>query len=183
MQARIDTNVLKAVALFCAEKDLQQCFLGVHIKADTGTLRLSATNRHTLTTYTQEVDDEELQGLEVIVPKEAVALALTAHKKAAYISLDHNNGNWTLGGIPFEPIAGRWPDAQRAWPSTMDGKPCVVSPAYYSLITKATKHLKLGDNNFMLWHDTNMIVWEAGPLRGVIMGLRNHPHSQPTPSF
>ena len=190
----IPTDVLKALRLGTADKDVRYYLKGVHLKSDGKTIRLNASNGHVLFTYSAEMTvyegEEPPIPCEIIIPNESIDLALKATGKALVLRVDITGEGpetkHTIANIPFTPLDGRYPEAQRIWPTAeapLDGKPCVINPDYFTVLGKVSKIMGVGVAGAQLWFDSNRLVFSAGSVRGLIMGMRsgtaNEPHTMP----
>lgn len=170
----IPTQALKAVSLFSAKKDVRYYLKGVHFtNEDSEKCRISASNGHTLATYTFE--PQNAGTVSIVIPSETVELALKIIGKNKYILLTIDGDKYALENIGFTPIDGTFPNIKRAWPEKMDGKPVVVNPEYYSLVGKAAKLMGLGLTGNQHYFDSviNRVVYDLDDLKILIMGIKD----------
>lgn len=165
----ISTNAIKSILLFSAKKDIRHYLKGVHVSIGTGTLRLTSSDGHTMATYTEVIGKEEIY--DVIIPRESIELALKATSRER-IELDPVH--CTLEKIPFTPLEGNYPNARRVWETErLDSQtPVLIDPEYYARVGKVAKQEKVGPAGIRLWYTTDAVFFEAGAIRGIIMGLR-----------
>ena len=166
----INTNAIKSILLFGAKKDIRKYLQGIHVSIGTGTLRLTSSDGHTLATYTQGVQDSE--SYDLIIPRDTIELVLKASKKD-WLELDPVH--CTLEKIPFTPLDGTYPNARRVWEQErmIAGTPVLIDPEYYARLGKVAKQEKVGPSGIKLWHMNDSLFWEAGAIRGIIMGMRD----------
>ena len=167
----IKTDSLKSIVLFSAKQDVRHYLKGINVEINTGTLRLTASDGHTLATYTQEAGDSDSYTL--TIPRESIELALKANGKRPTIDLDPVHR--TLAGIPFTPLEGNYPNARRVWEQerTIAETPVLINPEYYARIGKVAKLEGVGYAGIRLWHMNDAMFFEAGAVRGLIMGMRD----------
>jgi hypothetical protein len=178
----IDSNTLKAVSLFAANaKDIRPALRGIQVQKIGASLRLTASNGHVLATTLNYLDEESAaeQDFDVIIP-----IAATSSVKGN-VDLLNTNGRWSLGNTMFDPIDSIYPNTQRVWPTEKQpsGLGCGINPDYMALVSKTQKLIKEKTN--MTWLGDKM-VWECGPIRGLIMGVINPDgshQSKSVPSF
>ena len=170
LTAQIKTPVLKSMLLCAATKDVRDYLKGIHAHTTGRTLRLESSDGHTLTTSTS-VDAHSAE-FDVIIPREAIEIAIKAYPKSDEFTLCREDENWSLAGIGFSPIEGKYPDCKRVWPDKTDGKPCLINPEYFGRVGKMAKFQKLYNASIRLWWAETMVVFEIGEVRGVIMALR-----------
>jgi len=180
----INTTALKSIRMGCADKDIRYMLKGVMFLCDGETLRLTASNGHILLTHTKTLN-EPCEPFKIIIPSESIDIALKVAGKAVDLCLDIlDGGRYSLAGIPVTPLDGVFPDASKAWPSEMDGKPCRVNPEYFSIVGKISKLMGIGAYGAKLWHDSGKLVFESGDIRGLIMGLEKDKNGSGSfPSF
>lgn len=171
---------LKAVALFAAESDVRYVLLGVRLEINRDGLRLTASNGHILGTIRREVVMEG-DDVDIIIPMPVIKSALAAVGKtqewtALWIEYgDDDSRVYHLGNVGFPPDEGRYPDARRCWPQSVDGKPCFINPRYYALLDKAGKALgvKKPESVTRAWFDSSKAVFEINEeLKILMMPLR-----------
>jgi DNA polymerase-3 subunit beta len=165
----IKTDAFKSILLFTAKADVRYYLKGINVQINTGIVRLTASDGHTLATYTETAVDNDNYIL--TIPRESVEIALKANGKRATIDLDPR---CTLAGVPFTPIDGNYPNVKRVWEQerTIAGTPMLINPEYYSRIGKVAKLEGVGYSGIKLWHMNDGLFFEAGDIRGLIMGMR-----------
>lgn len=174
----IDTNVLKALALFQSDqKDVRYYLQALHFKSNGGAYRMTASDGCTLATT--EVPGE-WEPVDIILPSKAIDIALKATGKGKTLDLLINGTVYTLAGIPFTPVDGHYPNVQRIWGGEADGKPCTISPEYYARLGKVAKLLK---SDLAYWYDSERLYFRLGPIKGLVMPMRTKANNGDTPRF
>lgn len=111
---------------------------------------------------------------DVIVPAEVVAIAVKM--PADFVVLECEAGRWSLAGIPFVPVDGKFPDYRRVIPTAWSGAAGNYDPALVQKFVKAGKALKLkgaplvrqnGEHGAALVH-----FYASDNFVGVLMPLR-----------
>lgn len=164
----LPTNVLKALILFSAKKDIRIALMGVTVEVNNGTLRLNASCGHTLATW-NSVIDSSVENERFIIPLSAIETALKAFGKLPILDITRNS----IQGIPFEPVDCNAPHFERVWPKEIDGQPCAINPELFERIGKANKILGMSAYNAKLYFDSNGLIFDNGVIRGKIMPVRD----------
>jgi len=166
----IKTDAFKSILLFTAKVDVRYYLKGINVEISTGTVRLTASDGHTLATYTETAVNTDNYLL--TIPRESIEIALKANGKRATIDLDPVH--CTLAGVPFTPIDGNYPNVRRVWDQErmIAATPMLINPEYYSRIGKVAKLEGVGYPSIKLWHMNDGLFFEAGEIRGLIMGMR-----------
>lgn len=184
MEFTIETKALKAINLFTAKKDIRYYLKGVYIKSTAGApIRITASDGYAMATHTGTAHNDEI---EIIIPSETIDLALKASGKAESISILYapEANYWTIAGIPFQPIDGRYPDCQRLWAiGEPNNAPTVFNPEIYSVLGKAQKACGLKPYSFRAWSHNTSLFFDNGTIRGLIMGLRDTLETGPLSDF
>lgn len=183
METTIKIATIKALTLFTAKKDVRYYLKGAYFQAKDGVCRITASDGHTLAISTW-LDDPGLD-LDVIIPGETLDLVLKAYGKSEQVTIAKDGETWSLAGIPFMPLEGRYPDTRRIWPSedALDGKPCLLNPEYYSRLGKIAKIEGVGVEGIRQWWSTNLFVFEVGSIRGIIMPIRGDVNKDTRPCY
>lgn len=130
---------LAAVFLFSAVKDIRYYLNSVFIEALQGETRIVATDGHAAALSREMADNEHL--FNVMVPCATVELILKT--KAPVITIAKDGDKWSINGLPFQPVDGKFPDYRRFVPTTTTGFPSNFQPEYLMRAAKAGKALKL----------------------------------------
>jgi DNA polymerase III beta subunit, central domain len=111
MQITFSQNQLKAALECAAKKDIRPHLVGVHVeRVASGTVYIVSTDGHKMFVGKLEIEAGLCESL--TIPRDKIELVLKS--KQSYIVLDSEAN--TLGGIPFEPLEGRFPDWRRVVP-------------------------------------------------------------------
>jgi DNA polymerase-3 subunit beta len=134
MQIIFSQNQLKAALECAAKKDIRHHLVGVHVeRVASGTVYIVSTDGHKMFVGKLEIEAGTPESL--IIPRDKIELVLKS--KQSYIVLDSEAN--TLGGIPFEPLEGRFPDWRRVVPEGKadDEGTAQFDPMYVSQCSKA----------------------------------------------
>lgn len=140
MKTEFPRAYLAAAACFSGTKDIRYYLNGVLCECLPTETRLASTNgsiagvlRHVLA---------NVDRFEIIIPSATVALALKM--PLDLMTLECTDGQWSIAGINFTPIEGKFPDYRRIVPANCSGEPSPgFSPELLSAFAKAGKALKL----------------------------------------
>lgn len=146
MKNVINAKHLKA-ALCCASvQDIRQYLNGVFIEVARDEIRVVSTDGHVAAVLrtTNLLDENDGWPFEVIVPSEAVKLALAGKAEALELSRDGNS--WKLGAINFTPIDGKFPDYRRIIPARHSGEAAQFATDKIAQFAKVGKALGRRDN-------------------------------------
>jgi DNA polymerase-3 subunit beta len=80
----------------------------------------------------------------VIVPNETVKLALQS--KSEVLGLVCDGGKWSISGIAFTPVDGKFPDYRRSIPASHSGEAAQFNPVFIAAMAKAGKLLGRKDS-------------------------------------
>ena len=108
----IPVNVLKAMSILASKKDVRYYLNGVLVEANDQHTRLVATDGHILGVYQSPETAHNDEAFSIIIPNEIIA---KLDKKDNFLSNDEK-GNWSIDGISFVPVDGKFPDYQRVLP-------------------------------------------------------------------
>lgn len=137
MQAGILRKHLAAVAIFAAESDVRYYLNGVLIEVRASEVRCAATTGHMAGVC--RLATEQAAMPDVIVPSATVKQALL--NKSEVLTLEFENGKWSLAGVSFTPIDGKFPDYRRIIPKGHSGEAAQFNPAFIAAAAKAGKAL------------------------------------------
>lgn len=148
MTLSIPTNLLRAVMLASANKDIRYYLNGVFIECGDDAVILVATDGHRLHAGHVSVADPVRAGQSWIVPIDALKKALTGYR-AATIDLD----NARVGNVTYTPVDGRFPDWRRVVPRLTNVGVCPpISGAYVGDVGKAAQLLGDRHNACVMLH-------------------------------
>jgi DNA polymerase-3 subunit beta len=108
----IPENVLKAMSLLASKKDVRYYLNGVLVESNSQHTRIVATDGHILGIYQTSETAHDDEAFSIIIPNEIIA---KLDKKKNFLSTTEN-GNWSIDGILFNPIDGKFPDYSRVLP-------------------------------------------------------------------
>lgn len=163
----IPTNVLKAVHLFAAKKDVRIALKGVTVEVKDGTLRITASCGHSAATWNCVIDSS-VENERFTIPSAAIDTAIKAYGKLPILDISRDS----IQGIPFVPVDCIAPPFERVWPKEFDGKPCAINPELFERVGKANKLLGMKAFDAKLYFSTNALIFDNGVIRGIIMPLR-----------
>jgi DNA polymerase III subunit beta len=145
MQVSINAAHLKAAAYCAGEQDIRHYLNGVLVEARTKETRLVATNGECAAVLRDQVEKGAQDEMpDVVIPNATIALALQT--KSAVLSLVCDAGKWSLAGISFNPVDGRFPDYRRIIPASNSGEAAQFNPARVAAMAKAGKLLGRKDS-------------------------------------
>lgn len=139
MKTAFPKNYLQAALRCAADQDVRYYLNGVFIEASDYETRLAGCDGASFSLLRYSVENTE--SFEVIVPRDIVALALKI--KTEVMPLTCENGSWALGGIPFIPVVGRYPDYRRVIPAQCSGEAGNFSFELLARFHQIAKDLKL----------------------------------------
>jgi len=129
----IKSATLKALLRFAAVKDSRYYLVGVHIEPEGYAV---ATNGHILLAARIPAFEGAAS---FIIPSAACKLALQLKVSELAITLKEQHA---IGGIPFIPIDGRYPEWRRIVPTELpSGKPGHYSPKYLQTVVDAFRDM------------------------------------------
>lgn len=140
MQVDINTAHLKAVYQFTAEAGIRYYLKGVFAEVRAGETRLVATDGNVAGVLRDVVMVGEQDVLpDVIIPNETIKLAIA--NKSQVITLAFDEGKWSLAGIAFAPVDGKFPEYRRIIPRRHSGEAAQFNVEILARILKAAKAL------------------------------------------
>ena len=128
---------LKAASFFAATQDIRYYLNGVLAEVRSTETRLVATNGHCAAVLRNHAAQDEMP--DVIIPPLAIELALRL--KSPVLELEFDGADWTLGGIPFKPVEGRYPDYRWIIPNGHSGKAAQFDTELVGRFRKAARAL------------------------------------------
>lgn len=135
-------NVLKAVSLFCADKEVRFYLKGIYLETNSKGALFVATNGHALAAYHIDGVFSESKG---IIPVGLIENALSVYGKTPVVNLSVNNGLnvsfFSIEKLSDPAIDATFPDFRRIFPDTWSDKPAQFDPEYISRFSKASKLL------------------------------------------
>lgn len=163
MKVSLSVNLLKAALTVAPKKDNRSYLNGVCLDFVTDSeMVYCATDGSILyagKTPIEYLDDPQKGGFQIIVPYDAVSLALKNHSKAytAIFLESLPDGRYSLGDVIFGSLDGKFPDYERVIPQTVSGEagqynPENVAKAYKAIslacgLTEKIEFLQSGKND------------------------------------
>lgn len=138
MQASIPRKHLSAAAVFAGAQGIRYYLNGVFVEVHQAEVRCVATDGSMAGVCRSLTEQEEMP--DVIVPNETIKVVLAANKSEV-LALEFEGGKWSIGGIPFKPVDGTYPDYRRIIPREHSGKAAQFNPAFIAAFAKAGKAL------------------------------------------
>lgn len=138
MKTSILRKQLAAVSLFAGKADVRYYLNGVNVEASPNETRLAATDGNSAAVARCATKNAER--FEVTIPGDTVALALKMKSESLALERDSND-YWSLAGIRFAPVGGKFPDYRRIIPSSFSGVAAQFNPEFTSRAGKAGKAL------------------------------------------
>ncbi len=182
MKLTITKEQLQTVALFAAQKDVRYYLEGIYVKAHNGAALMVAVNGHMMGILRLELgeDDQAPEGEGIIIPNEAIALAIKATKKGHKIEITPTS----IGAISYKPIDGHYPDFMRVVPKELDGVLAHFDPEYTMAFKKAA--VLIGSNYIQIMHNStgaSLVHIGNENFVGVLMPMRVGEHISTPPAW
>lgn len=138
MKTSILRKQLAAISLFAGKTDVRYYLNGVNVESSPTETRVAATDGNTAAVA--RFATENAERFEVTIPGDTVALALKTKSEVLGLECDSNN-YWSLAGIRFTPVEGKFPDYRRIIPRSFSGVAAQFNPEFTSRAGKAGKAL------------------------------------------
>ena len=165
-------NSLKAMSVLASKQDIRYYLNGVLIESNKSYTRMIATDGHLLGIYQIKETAHNDEEFSIIVPNEIIA---KLDKRDNFLSCE--NGKWSIDGMAFTPVDGKFPDYMRVLPT----KPATGESAQFNpeLITRFAKCSKLlnGTKNPVIAHNggsSALVDLGLDRFVGVVMPMRNN---------
>jgi len=165
-------NSLKAMSVLASKQDIRYYLNGVLIESNKSYTRMVATDGTLLGIYQITETAHNDEEFSIIVPNEIIA---KLDKRDNFLSCE--NGKWSIDGMAFTPVDGKFPDYMRVMPS----KPATGESAQFNheLITRFAKCSKLlnGSKNPVIAHNggsSALVDLGLDRFVGVVMPMRNN---------
>lgn len=161
-----------AAALCCAGKQDVRFYLNsVFVEVSSTETRVVGCNG--ISVAVLRLLQESEAPFSVIIPRDSVELALRL--KSEVLGLECTDGLWSLGGIPFRPLDGTYPDYRRTIPRSVSGAASHFDPNILMSFAKVGKALKCkgmpivrqsgADAALVHFYDVDEFVGVAMPMR------------------
>lgn len=187
MEVAIQHAHLKAAAMFAADGDIRQYLCGVLAEVRPHETRLVATDGHCAGVLRDQVlVGEQTSMPDVIIPNATVKLALQSKSQLLTLALS-DDGKWSLAGISFTPVDGKYPDYRRIMVSRASGEAGHYNPELLAKFLKAAKALGTRSIPVLRQNGTDgaqvQILSLIGEFVGVIMPIRMFTEKDPDPGI
>jgi len=140
MKTEFPRAYLAAANCFIGIKDIRYYLCGVLVESLLTETRLAATNGNIAAVLRHALANEDR--FEIIIPAATVALALKM--PGEFMTLEKIGDKWSLAGIAFVPIDGKFPDYRRIVPSNCSSDAASgFAPDLLMAFAKAGKALKI----------------------------------------
>jgi len=178
----IGINVLRAVEMFAADKDVRFYLVGTYVRViDADTLSLVATDGAVLGEYRHvrdaATDEPYPVGRSAIVPA-GYLKGLKAHKSQPFVSMAVGSEEWEVNYLGDKRsgrcVDGRFPDTDQVWPN----KKQAVSPGHYNIqlldrIADAARLVGVKHPHLIQNGPSDTAVWVINTqFAGVLMPMR-----------
>lgn len=165
-------NSLKGMSVLASKQDVRYYLNGVLIESNKSYTRMIATDGHLMGIYQISETAHNDEEFSIIVPNEIIA---KLDKRDNFLSCE--NGKWSIDGMAFTPVDGKFPDYMRVMPSA----PATGESAQFNheLITRFAKCSKLlnGTKNPVIAHNggsSALVDLGLDRFVGVVMPMRNN---------
>lgn len=140
MEVAINTAHLKAAYQFTADADIRYYLKGVLAEVRATETRLVATDGNIAGVLRDVVLVGEQETMpDVIIPNDTVKMAIGI--KSQTLTLAHVEGKWSLAGIAFTPVDGKFPEYRRIIPSQCSGEAAQFNVEFLARFLKAGRAL------------------------------------------
>lgn len=142
----LDGGLLRAVALAAADRDIRTYLNGVCVQVRAGRCTIVATDGTRM--HVGQGPAVSGRDLDILVPHEVI-------KRAAMLGnqMDLNTSAYTLSGLTFEPLAGKYPDWRLVVPRIQTPCPLgCMNLAYLADLRAAAKLLGLNKRQDAVFH-------------------------------
>lgn len=186
MKITLNAKHLKAAAIFAAGHDVRYYLRGVLAEVRPSETRLVATDGICAAVLRDTVLVGEQPNMpDVIIPSETVKLALLTKSQVLALALS-DEGKWSLAGISFVPVDGKFPDYRRIIPSQASGEAGYFDTEILGRFLKAAKALGTRRQPILRQNGTGggaqvQIPGHFDEFVGVIMPMRMFDEKNPDP--
>ena len=188
MEVSIQSTHLKAAAIFTAAHDVRYYLRGVLAEVRPTETRLVATDGSCAAVLRDIVLVGEQPNMpDVIIPNETVKLALLTKSQVLSPALS-DDGKWSLAGISFIPVDGKFPDYRRIIPSQASGEAGYFDTEILGRFLKAAKALGTRQQPILRQNGPGdgaqvQIPGHLDEFVGVIMPMRMFGEKHPDPGI
>lgn len=181
MKTILSRKHLAAALHFAGKQDIRYYLNGLLIEVAPTETRVAATDGNCAAVLrTLQINDERF---EITVPRATVELALKMKIEKMDLIRDTNN-YWSLSGIRFEPVDGKFPDYRRIIPGHCSGKAAHgFNPEFFGRCAKVGKDLGYGQLHPTIRQNGDDAAlahfYAKDEFIGVLMPLRGYTEKMP----
>lgn len=183
MQTTFPRKFLLAASNLMAKSDLRYYLVGVLVESLPGETRLAATDGAVAGVFRSPRANEDR--FEVIIP--AAIIAIVVKLKSEVLGLECVDGRWSVGGMAFVPVDGKFPDYRRI----IQTPPAVPAAGNYAVellarFAKTGKDLGIRSNPIVRQngeHSALVHFYAFDDFVGVLMPLRMFTEKMPDLGF
>lgn len=179
MNLELDFNILKALNVLSAKKDVRYYLQGVYCEFSPQGAFIVSTDGHKLGLY-HAPNLPQPETVSFIIPRELIdQFAKVVDKKNTTVNLKYENHNITLsqGSLEFKKpeVEGKYPDWRRIIPDSVTNEPANFHSDYLCQFTKCVSILRktpVDKTYFEIGYNGNnasIILCEGSNFLGVIM--------------
>ena len=171
LKTELFPRLIFAAAECAATKDIRTHICGVRLEFRNNNCFVVGTTGTMLGVFKQYAD---MPDIEVTIPHDVIK---RINKKADYITLRLNNGQWVIDGIEFKPVDGAYPDWRRVVTAPdVNQEQVMVDPELFARGAKAIKYAYSSKvmPGTLSTHGGEGIIMHAGDSNGfvLVMGIR-----------
>ena len=166
-------NSLKAMSVLASKQDIRYYLNGVLVESNKSYTRMVATDGHLLGIYQIKETAHNDEEFSIIIPNEIIA---KLDKKDNFLSTNEH-GNWSIDGIAFTPVDGKFPDYMRVMPSApATGESAQFNHELIARFAKCSKLLNANKTPVIAHNGGSSALVDLGLDRfvGVVMPMRNN---------
>ena len=187
MEVGIQAQHLRAAAIFTATHDIRYYLHGVLAEVRASETRLAAADGACAVVLRDQVLVGEQDVMpDVIIPNDTIKLALSTKSQVLTLTMS-DAGKWSLGGIAFTPVEGRFPDYRRIMVNGASGKAGDYDIELLGRFLKAAKALGAKTPPVLRQNGTDgaqvQILGHEDEFVGVIMPMRMFNEKNPDPGI
>lgn len=171
MKTEFPRQYLAAAAVLMAVNEARYYLNGVLVESMPCETRIAATDGNVAGVLRHERMNSD--NFEVIVPAGVIAIAVKL--PGEFLALECADGKWSLGGVPFVPVDGKFPDYRRVIPSACSGERGDFNPELLMRFVKVGKALKRRDSPILRQNGTGSALvhfYAFDNFVGVCMPMR-----------
>jgi len=175
-------NSLQAMAVLASKQDIRYYLNGVLVESNSQYTRLVATDGHLLGIFQISETAHDDKSFSIIIPNEIIA---KLDKKDNFLSTNEH-GNWSIDGISFNPVDGKFPDYMRVLPTKpATGETAQFNPELINRFVKCSKLLNGSKLPTIAHNGGSSALVDIGIERfvGVVMPMRNPVNLKQIPSW